>query len=140
MDKPDFADSLEAQLIADAVSSGETLIDACRMLDISSSTIYRKINGSARFAQMMDEARSVGFDVIAENIRKVTRGVAGHSSGDVKRDRLIAEYDAKLLAKWHPKRYGEKLEIEQKSSAVTIPVGDDPVAAARVYEQLIKGN
>lgn len=136
----DYADTLEAQLIAEYVSGGETLVDACRVLGVPMSTTYDRIKRSPRFAEMMNLARDCGYDVIASNLRQVVRGVEGFSSGDVKRDRLIAETDTKLLAKWHPHKYGEKLQIESKSANVAIPVGNDPVVAQRAYEELLKGS
>ena len=135
----DYGDTLEAQMLADYVTDGMTMIDACATMGIPLRTAYDRLKANPKFAALMDEARAAGFDAIANGIRKVTRGEAGHSSGDVKRDRLIAEMDAKLLAKWHPKKYGEKIEIEQKSANVAIPVGNDPIAAQRAYEQLLKG-
>lgn len=137
-ERADYGDTLEAQILADYVTGGMTMIDACATMGIPLRTNYDRLKANPKFAALMDDARAAGFDAIANGIRKVTRGEAGHSSGDVKRDRLIAEMDAKLLAKWHPKKYGEKLEIEQKTANVAIPVGDDPVAAARAYEQLLK--
>lgn len=140
MSKPDdYGDTLEAHILADYVTDGMTMIDACTALGIPLRTTYDRLKTNPKFAELMEEARAAGFDAIANSIRKVTRGEAGHSSGDVKRDRLIAEMDAKLLAKWHPKKYGEKLEIEQKSATIAIPVGDDPIAATRAYEAMLKG-
>lgn len=126
-------------MLADYVTEGMTMIDACATVGVNYRTTYDRLKAHPKFAALMDEARAAGFDAIANNIRKVTRGEAGHSSGDVKRDRLIAEMDAKLLAKWHPKKYGEKIEIEQRSANVEIPVGNDPIAAQRAYERLVKG-
>lgn len=135
----DYGDTIEAQMLADYVTDGMTMIDACATMGIPLRTAYDRLKANPKFAALMDEARAAGFDAIANGIRKVTRGEEGHSSGDVKRDRLIAEMDAKLLAKWHPKKYGEKIEIEQKSASVAIPVGNDPIAAQRAYEALLKG-
>lgn len=138
-DQPDFADTLEANMIADLVADKMTVVEACRTLGLCKRTIYRRIGSSERFRQMMEEAREVGFDGLASDALKVIRGEEGHSSGDVKRDRLIAEYTLKLLSKWHPNRYGEKLQVEQKTATVAIPVSDDPVAAAEAYERLMRG-
>lgn len=55
-------------------------------------------------------ARATGFDRIAINARETARG-RGESSGDVQRDKLIIETDLKLLAKWDPKRYGDKVAL-----------------------------
>jgi hypothetical protein len=57
-------------------------------------------------AQAIARAREDGGDAIAQRARETARG-AGDSKGDVQRDKLIVETDLKLLAKWHPKRYGD---------------------------------
>lgn len=58
----------------------------------------------------------MGYDAIADRVRKTARGKieadGGESSGDVQRDKLIIDTDLKLLAKWDPKRYGEKVTQE----------------------------
>jgi hypothetical protein len=64
------------------------------------------------FEAAFARAREDGADAIAANARKVARGETGHSTGDVQRDRLIVETDLKLLAKWDPKRYGDKLQVD----------------------------
>ncbi len=53
-------------------------------------------------------ARATGFDQIAINARETARG-RGESTQDTQRDKLIIETDLKLLAKWDPKRYGDKV-------------------------------
>lgn len=53
-------------------------------------------------------ARATGFDQIATTARETARG-RGESTQDVQRDKLIIETDLKLLAKWDPKRYGDKV-------------------------------
>lgn len=136
----DYGKTLEAEMLADYVAGGMTLIDAVNTMGLAMRTTHRRIAENPEFAAMMNDARRIGADTIANNVRKVTRGEVGHSSGDVKRDRLIAETDLKLLSKWHPKEYGEKLEIESKTASVAVPVGDDPLAAVRAYEALLKGS
>lgn len=135
----DYADSVEAHLLADHVAGGETLVDACRTYGANYRMVFKRIQQSERFREMMEEARLAGYEEIASNIRKVTHQVPGFSSGDVKRDKLIAEMDLKLLSKWHPHKYGEKIQVEQKTATVAIPVSDDPIAAQRAYELLMKG-
>lgn len=139
-DQPDYAETIEAQMLADYVSGGMPLAEAMRTLGVGKTITYERIKNSARFAEMMELARDLGADQIACDIRHTARGAEGYSSGDVKRDKLIVETDLKLLAKWHPKKYGEKLEIEQKTASIAIPVGDDPIAAQRAYEELMKGS
>jgi hypothetical protein len=56
------------------------------------------------------QAREDGWDMIAWGCREVAKGGEG-STQDVKRDKLIVETALKLLAKWDPKRYGDKVEL-----------------------------
>lgn len=58
-------------------------------------------------ARAIARAREAGFDTIAHRVRETARG-AGDSTADVQRDKLIIDTDLKLLAKWDPKRYGDK--------------------------------
>lgn len=140
----EYAASLEAQMLADYVSGGMPLAQACRTLDVNLMTTYDRMSKWPAFADMMNKARDAGYDMIAVDCLQIADHVA--DDGDVKpnkewiaRSKLRVETRLKLLAKWHPKKYGEKLEIEQKSASVTIPVGNDPIAAQRAYEALLKG-
>lgn len=150
---PDYADTLEAQLIADYVSSGMTLTGACATMGVPVRTIYNRINASERFAALMEQARLDGYDAIADQVVKIADDTDNDyeegtdrfgnpklflNKEHIQRSRLRADVRLKLLAKWHPKKYGDKLEIEQKSATVAIPVGDDPIAAQRAYEDLMK--
>ena len=63
------------------------------------------------FSADIARGRLDGFDAIARRARLTTRG-KGDSSGDVQRDKLIVETDLKLLAKWDPKRYGDKISVD----------------------------
>ncbi len=146
--KPDYADTLEAQLLVDYVSGGTTFIDACRTLNLHRQTIYSRMDASERFREMMEKARADGYDVIAneclaiadtaaEDIVETDRGPRLNKE-HIQRSKLRVETRLKLLAKWHPQRYGEKLQVEQKTATVTIPVSDDPIAAQRAYEDLMK--
>lgn len=137
--KPEYGDTLEAQMVVDYVSEGMTLVDACRTLGIAYRTIYDRIRDHPKFAEMMETARANGYEVIANDVRRVARGEEGYSTKDPKRDRLVVETELKLLAKWHPTRYGEKLQIESRNANVEIPVGEDPIAAQKAYEELMKG-
>lgn len=148
-DADDYVNSLEAQMLADYVSGGMPLAQACRALGVSVGTTYDRLANWPAFADMMNKARLIGFDVLAEDCLEI----ADHTANDtiegrsgptankewIARSKLRVETRLKLLAKWHPKKYGEKLEIEQKSASVSIPVGNDPIAAQRAYDALLKG-
>lgn len=151
----DYAETLEAQMLAEYVSGGMTMVDAVKTLGLSLRTTYDRIDRHKAFAAMMEKAREAGFDVIANDCLAIADDtdndyeVGEDRNGNpkiflnkehIQRSKLRVETRTKLLAKWHPKKYGEKLEIEQKTASVTIPVGDDPVAAMKAYEDLMKGS
>lgn len=155
-DEPDFADSLEAQLIADYVSGGMPLTRACAALGKDRQFAYRAMDKSPRFTDMMEKARLAGYDELAlecldiadddsEDWEERTNQRTGATylapnKEFTQRSKLRVETRLKLLAKWHPKKYGEKLQVETKGATVAMPVGDDPIAAQRAYEELMKGS
>ena len=74
-------------------------------------------------AAKIQTARDVGFDAIAQQALDIaddtTRDTLTTERGQeipdtewIARSRLRVETRLKLLAKWCPKRYGEKLEVE----------------------------
>ncbi len=148
-EKPDFADTLEAQLIAEYVGDGQTIAETARLLEIRRGAIYEHMNESTRFRDMMESARERGYDAIAEEcVRIAEDGTNDYRSTifgikldkeHVQRSKLRVETRLKLLAKWHPKKYGEKLQVEQRSASIAIPASDDPIEAQRAYEELMKG-
>lgn len=76
------------------------------------TTIWEWKQDDADLSEAIACARDQGHDTIANRIRLTVRGKTeaegGESTGDVQRDKLIADTDLKLLAKWDPKRYGDK--------------------------------
>lgn len=140
---------LHAAMICDAVSSGQTIAQVCRDLDIARHQIYAWIEADKEFAAAMEVARAAGYDAIADE----AFAIADDSSFDtietkfgpkldrewVARSKLRVETRLKLLAKWHPKRYGEKLEIESTNKTANVAISDDPNEAARQYADMIKG-
>lgn len=145
-----YAASLEAQMLSDYVSGGMPLAQACRTLGVSPLTTYDRLSKWPEFADLMNRARDVGYDMIAVDCLEIAdetgKDTVTTSRGEfankewMARSKLRVETRLKLLAKWHPKKYGEKLEIESKSASVAVPVGDDPLAAVRAYEALLKGS
>ncbi len=102
-----------AEEICDRLSSGETLADICRSPHMPAvSTVYDWKRAYPEFSVGFGRARDAGYDEIAARTRRTARGVVdddgGDSTGDVARDKLIIDLDLKLLAKWDPRRYGDK--------------------------------
>lgn len=140
---------LHADLICDAVSNGQTIAQVCRDLDIARHQIYAWIEADEAFRDKMEVARAAGYDAIADE----AFAIADDSTFDtietkhgpkldrewVARSKLRVETRLKLLAKWHPKRYGEKLEIESTNKTANVAISDDPNEAARQYSELVSG-
>jgi hypothetical protein len=131
------------------ISTGEPLAQICRDVHMPDRTVvYDWINQDESISQRFAHARSLGFDAIADEClvisntpqvgveEKVTPAVR-NQQGDVvvpesielKRGDMLGhrklqiETRLKLLAKWDPKRYGEKQQVEHSGtidSATTI--------------------
>jgi hypothetical protein len=103
---------IENEIIA-RISEGEPLAAICRDEHMPSDRAVRYWQDEdEQFASAIARARLDGFDAIAARVRMTARGKTeadgGDSSGDVQRDKLIVDTDLKLLAKWDPKRYGDR--------------------------------
>lgn len=95
------------------LASGEPMTVICRDLGVVVKTVNDwRLNDEAIRAQF-DEARDLGYDAIAQRSRLTARGKGetdgGDSTGDVQRDKLIIDTDHKLLARWDPRRYGDRI-------------------------------
>lgn len=87
------------------------------------------MDGDEEFSAAIAHARLEGFDAIARRIRATARG-RGDSTQDIQRDKLIVETDLKLLAKWDPKRYGDRLNVDGiEPSKVNITVNAQTLPA-----------
>ena len=103
------------------LASGKTLRDFCRLPGMPHySTIYDWLDKDEEFNQRFARARATGEDVISQECLAIadddSRDVAGElgmpNNVAVARDRLRIDTRLKLLAKWNPKKYGERLQTE----------------------------
>ena len=114
--------------ITSRIAHGETLRAICRDPRMPSwNTVYTWINQDKQFAEAMDDARLLGAEAIAqecvdiaddgtndwmEKFDKDGRSLGYFLNGEhVQRSKLRIETRLKLLAKWHPKKYGEKMDL-----------------------------
>jgi hypothetical protein len=121
-----------SQTIADAIcarlAEGEPLREICRSEGMPAwRTVYDWIGGNADFATRIAHARASGYDAIAEETLEIADDSrndwmdkraeegdekAGQFNGEnVQRAKLRIETRLKLLAKWSPKKYGDKIEL-----------------------------
>jgi hypothetical protein len=121
-----FVHQERASICADVLErlqTGEPLSQICRTTGYPNpSTIWRWSEDDPEFAQGIARARLAGFDVIAEDCLNIaddngqdTRYADGKDIVDadvIQRAKLRIETRLKLLAKWDPKRYGERITQE----------------------------
>jgi hypothetical protein len=94
--------------ICERLSKGEPLAQICRDEHMPSDrTVGNWRDSDPALASAIARAREAGFDAIAlEALR-----IADDKEGEHQRDRLRVDTRLKLLAKWDPKRYGDKLQV-----------------------------
>jgi hypothetical protein len=125
------------QAIADAIcarlSQGEPLESICRDEDMPTSrTVSNWKAADEAFASDIAHAREAGFDRIAadcldiadETGKDTLYGENGERANTewISRSKLRIETRLKLLAKWDPKRYGEKMDVNHGGQG-----GDNPI-------------
>ena len=102
-----YTDELFAE-ICERLSKGEPLAQICRDEHMPAERTVRDWKeADAIVSAAIAHAREDGFDAIAlEALR-----IADDKEGEHQRDRLRVDTRLKLLAKWDPKRYGDKVQV-----------------------------
>jgi hypothetical protein len=113
---------LETEIV-DWISGGKTLREFGRQDGKPShDAVYDYQKKNEAFRQRIAHAREIGEDVIAEESLEIvdelpTMEISGEGwsktcidPAGVQRNRIRAEHRLKLLAKWNPKKYGERVQ------------------------------
>lgn len=111
-----YTDEIAAE-ICRRLSEGVPLREICRAPGMPDwSTVYYWMNANENLSQSIARAREIGADAIASESLEITDAPpernqnGGIDAGYVAWAKLRAEHRLKLLAKWHPKKYGDKLD------------------------------
>jgi len=131
-------DKIEA--ICEWISQGQTLRQWCRDNGIHYSTVYLWMGKDKEFAQRFAEARDIGADCIADDALEIIDTEPVMTGGDnPKYDsahvawlRNRAEYRLKLLAKWNPKKYGDRQVLAGDPDNPLMEPMDDSQRAAKL--------
>lgn len=123
--------------ICDQLASGRPLTEICREIGIGYRTVQDWMTADEAVSADIARAREQGYEAIAASCieiaddgtndwmeRKSAEGdVIGWAlNGEhVQRSKLRIETRLKLLAKWYPARYGDKLEIESNVTIKPVP-------------------
>jgi hypothetical protein len=125
------------------IADGETLRSICRDAHTPSwRTVYDWINDDPVFASRIERARELGFDAIAEEALTISdtplegteteisdTGTKVKKSDMLGHRKLQIETRLKLLAKWHPKKYGDSSKVELSGSLALNQMSDDEIRA-----------
>jgi hypothetical protein len=84
-------------------------------------TVYSWMERDASLVEAIARAREIGYDALAEECLKIADdGTNDYVEGErgpqlnsehIQRSKLRIETRLKLLAKWNPKKYGERVQV-----------------------------
>lgn len=135
-----------ADEICERIAQGEPLRQICRDEHMPAwRTVYDWLNKYEDFATAIARARELGFDAIAEDLLDIAddgkndwmekydkdgEAVGYQLNGEhVQRSKLRIETRLKLLAKWSPKKYGDKQQVEMSGQLATTNMTEDEIRA-----------
>ena len=131
--------------ICDQLADGIPLREICRKAGMPAwRTVYDWMEADEAFAAAIARARDIGADAIAAESLSIVDEAPARTAlgnidpGSVAHAKLRAEHRLKLLAKWNPKKYGDKLAI---GGADDLPPVQQNVTLgpAEAYKRLIGG-
>lgn len=119
-----------ATKICERLETGEPLLQILRTAGMPKPrTVYLWQEAHPEFATQFARARDIGFDAIAEDalriadtpIEGIRREESEQGVKEVHEDmlghrKLQVETRLKLLAKWSPKKYGDKQQVEHSGT------------------------
>lgn len=120
------------------LSDGKTLRSFCRQPNAPAYVIvYERIRKDEQLAARIARARSAGYDAIADEcvdiantpVEGVRREESENGVKEVREDmlghrKLQIDTRLKLLAKWDPKRYGDKQEIKHSGGLAVVKASE----------------
>lgn len=122
--RPSSYDPAIVDQIIERVSNGEPLAAVCRDIGLGLTTWYDWVAAREGISESIARAREAGFDMIAADALRIadtplegTETEESESGLKIKKGDMLGhrklqiETRLKLLAKWDPKRYGEKMAI-----------------------------
>lgn len=131
--------------ICERLSNGEPLRQICRDDHMPAwRTVYDWIGQYPQFATAIARARELGYDAIAEECFEIADdakndwmekhgkdGSVGYElNGDhVQRSKLRIWTRTQLLAKWNPKKYGDRQQIDLKAQVSINEMSEAEIAA-----------
>lgn len=135
----------KADEIVRRVSEGVPLAQVCRDMKMGLTTWYKWTYARPELQKSIARAREAGYDMIAADALRIAdtpiegvetttdeKGTTEKRGDMLGHRKLQVDTRLKLLAKWDPKRYGEKLALGGAEDLPPIKTMTDEQLAARV--------
>ena len=127
-------DPVEAELICDWIAHGKTLREYCRQKGkVKWRTIYKWLEKDESFRTAFARARDTGCEVLFEECLEIIDqppalcGSEGNTRIDpafINMQNNRVQTRMKMLAKFNPKKYGDKLGVEAEGNiSLTVQTG-----------------
>lgn len=117
-----YGDDVRAEILR-RLACGETLSAICRRPGMPDrDTVYQWQEKDEEFSRQFARARMIGFDAIADETKEISDMPPAYTAdgkidqGDVQNRKLQIWTRQQLLAKWDPKRYGDRQQVEHSGS------------------------
>lgn len=95
------------------ITQGVTMSDACRTVGIDRRRWQTWVSGDPDLAREYRDARAIGADAIADDIIRIADDTKADTA-EVAKSRLRTDVRLKLLAKWQPDLYGDKVDVRHQ--------------------------
>lgn len=111
-----FSQELADEIVA-RVATGEPLAPVCRDVGLGLSTWYEWCRDRADLAAAIARAREAGEEIILAGTLEIAdappplTAMGATDSGAVQHAKLRIDTRLKLLAKWNPRKWGEKVQV-----------------------------
>ena len=126
--RPGTCTQTKADKVMESIAQGNSLLQTCENLKLSYGTVYSWIiNHKDTFFKNSTHAYDTGYDALADQCLEI----ADESHNDkitledgrvvvdneaIQRSRLRIDTRLRLLGKWKPKKYGDKLQTEHSGN------------------------
>jgi hypothetical protein len=128
-----WAEPIAAE-ICRRLSTGEPLAALCRDEHMPHPDSVREwMKARPEFSQAITKARETGFDALAAECLTIADDTSGDvidsdygprvDNGVIQRAKLQIETRLKLLSKWYPQKYGDKIEVEARNVKFEVVIG-----------------
>jgi hypothetical protein len=120
--RPSTYDPAVATKMCEQLANGVPLREICRQEGMPPwQTVYSWMERDASLVEAIARARELGYDAIAEDCLRIADDTSNDymetehgprlNAEHVQRSKLRIETRLKLLAKWSPKKYGERVQV-----------------------------